>query len=168
MTDTAAGDLGVMFPAAREFTVAGRAVSIPVASIRTRALALQAALALREKSDPALPDELVLIDEHPDESTAVLELATGLDRAWLAGLSAVDKYELALAWVEVNGNFLLRELALRGRALRQMGAMFGDGPTSSLTSATPDSKIPERSPPKPRPGTSMRSIAQRAVRGANA
>ena len=144
-------ELSVLFPQPRTVTVAGRKVEIVPSSIREGTRVLNLALALWTLRQSEDDDELILADEHPAEAVDLLEAATGLDREWLASLSAADKCELALAWMEVNGAFfVLRPLVIRAKMKTAISKMFGVGATSSTPSSNEATPIPVPTHPRAR------------------
>lgn len=134
-------DPAKLFPAPKVVTVAGRQVEIPAAGIRRCSEIVQRAMALAATEDGA--DELVIIDEHPDEANALITFALGCDPAWVATLDAVDKVDLCMAWMEVNGAFFVQRLLPARMRLRQMADLLGAGPTPSTTSSATDTPTPK-------------------------
>lgn len=162
-------ELSALFPQPRTVTVAGRKVEIVPSSIRAGASVLHLALALwalRESDDD---DELILADEHPTEAAALLVAATGFDPVWIAGLSASDKCELALAWMEVNGAFfVLRPMLVRARMQKAVASMLGAGAASSTPSPVTDISTLAASRHRVRNPPSSKSSETNAVAGASA
>lgn len=153
MTDAApagsSNELAVIYPVARVFTIAGRKVEIPAASVRIctevqqKYAALSAVMALEEAND------IIYADEHPDEYADLLFHATKLERDWLLALDAADKLAVYRAWWEVNGDFFVRRVLPAQMALQEtIAAAFGLGPTSSSTSEAGATPTPSTTPPR--------------------
>lgn len=144
-------ELAALFPQPRTVTIAGKSVDIVPSTIRAGARVLHLAVQLYALRQSDEDDELMLADDHPEETAALLFAATGLDPDWLASLSATDKVELALVWMEVNGAFfVLRPFLLRLRMGQSVAAMFGGGLMSSHGSNGAESPILADSRPTPR------------------
>lgn len=173
-----ADELEVLYPAPRAFTIAGRDVQIPEASFRmcgqvySLGLALTVRLAFLPDFDAtALTVDVMrygeVIEQHPAEAVDLLHAGTGLDRDWLASLSALDKCELASAWIEVNGDFFARWLHTRSRMAAAVGSLnAGAGPTSSTPSASTATPIQKATPRGKSNGTSSRASAPTRANGA--
>lgn len=143
-------ELGALFPQPKSVTIAGREVEILPSSIRQGTAVLHKAVAFWNLRASPEDDELVTADENPEAAVDLLHTATGLDREWLATLPAVDKVELAMAWMEVNGAFfVLRPMLARAKLGASMAAMFGVGPMRSTNSTSTATPIPEGSLRKP-------------------
>lgn len=161
-----AAELAALYPAPRVVTIAGRRVEVRKSGVRACSEIVQRAMALGAVMDA---DELILVDEHPEEAADLLALALGIDREWALSLDAVDKLDLAREWLEVNGRFFLLRLApARQRLQATIAGLLGDGPTSSSTSSSTDIPAPTTTPLTPAESGLQQSPAPNGATGAPA
>lgn len=148
----AAGELAAKYPIPKVTTIAGRKVEISPGSIRHCTEVWQRSMLLAALMDENAT-EVIFADEHPAEAAELLAFATGLDRDWIAELSAFDKVDLGLTWLEVNRDFFAQALRPERRDQQnRVREMFGLGATPSNTSGTTDTPPPMTT----RPSRSMR------------
>lgn len=161
-------DLAALYPAPVTITIAGRPVRIERCTLRQGGRILDVGMRLYAEMRDG-ESFLAVFEERHDETTALIVAATGLDAEWVDGLDAIDQFELASRWVEVNGRFfarrLLPNLMRMGQALRELR---GDGPTSSPSSSAAASPTPAASPRTPPSSSSARTRAPSAASGATA
>ena len=168
MQSDGAAELAALYPAPRIVAVAGRKVTIPKAGIRACSQVVQMAMALAAKGADG-DDEMVIVDEHPDEAADLLAFALGIDREWAASLDAIDKVDLGREWLEVNGRFFLQRLApARARLQQTVLGLLGAGPTSSTGASPTDTPAPTITPPTPSPSGPQQSPAPSGATGAPA
>lgn len=160
----AADELAVLFPAPRFLTIGKRTIEI-------KQCGLAQSSRVREVGAPILAREEglrsfdVWIADEPAEVCALIVLATGLDADWVAGLSELERLELALNIWEVNESFFVRRLfPLWARIFRATERMR-DGLIASNASMTTDTPIPGATP-ESRPNSGLPPLT--APNGANA
>ena len=165
---SAAPELAALYPAPKPVEIAGRTVEIRKAGIRHGTEVVQRGMALAATfGDDA--DELIIADERPEEVADLLAFATGCDRDWALTLDAVQKVDLACAWLEVNGRFfLLRLPQARARLQAAVAEFVGAGPTPSTTSSLTDTPAPTTTRQKHSPSTQRPSPAPKGASGAPA
>jgi hypothetical protein len=111
-------ELAALYPAPKPVTIGDRTIEIRRAGIRHGSEVVQRGMALAATfGDDA--DELIIADEQPEAVADLLAFATGADRDWIGTLDAVQKVDLACAWLEVNGVFLQRLPQARARLQRR-------------------------------------------------
>lgn len=157
------------YPVAKQFTIAGKKVEIPAASIRHCTEVFQHAAVMAVSADAESANELIYADEHPKEFGDLLELATKLDREWIDSLDAFGKIELYQKYLEVNGAFFaLRVLPAMLSLQGELNATFGIGSTPSSTSRVTDTPTPTTTLPKQSKPGRQRSIAPNGANAASA
>lgn len=161
-------ELAALFPAPKPVEIAGRTIEIRRAGIRHGTEVVQRGMALAATfGDDA--DELIIADERPAEVADLLAFATGADRDWLLTLDAVQKVDLACAWLEVNGRFFLQRLPqARARLQAAVAEFVGAGPTPSTTSNLTDTQAPTTTRPKRSHSIPKQSPAPQGASGAPA
>lgn len=153
-----AGELATLFPVSRSVTIAGRMIELkPLGIGRASRIAEMAAPILAVRDGDISFFEW--IEQFPEEANPLIVVATGLDADWVAGLSAVDRADLATHLQEQNAAFFVqRLLPIMARKRRATEAWNGVGPTPSSSSSQPDMPTPRNTPPPNAAPTSRPSV----------
>lgn len=140
-----ADELAVLFPAPRVLNIGGRTVEIKQCGIAQSARVREIGTPILQREEGRRSFDLWLVEESA-EACALIGLATGLDPDWIAGISELDRLELAVNVWEVNENFFVRRLLpMWARIVRATNRMQ-IGLIASNASLSTDTPIPEASP----------------------
>lgn len=161
-------ELAALFPAPKPVEIAGRTIEIRRAGIRHGTEVVERGMALAATFGEDA-DELIIADEQPEAVADLLAFATGAERAWVLTLDAVQKVDLACAWLEVNGRFFLQRLPqARARLQAAVAEFVGAGPTPSTTSNPTGTPAPTTTRQKRSPSIPKQSPAPQGAIGAPA
>lgn len=155
MEENGAKELAALSPAPQTIKVAGRTVEIKQCSIAQAGRIFDAGMPLYLKSLSAT-DFLELFETDPETTSALVAVATDLEREFVDGLEPIDRFTIAAKWIEVNGAFFVQRL-LPALSMFAVGLarIDGRGQNSSTSSSAPGTstrsttrlRLPDDMPP---------------------